>query len=204
MNPIKNLFQPSEELRLSNHFFKTSLNGLYYFQSSKHNDDRGYFSEIVLMPELEKILDFSFSIKQLNTARSEQNVIRGFHAEGWNKLVTVVSGLALSIIVDVNPKSETYKKVQSFLLGFDHENDCGSGLFISQGLANSICVLEGPVNYLYLVDRLYQDRDSAGDLAISLFDEELDIQWPIEKEQMILSQRDLAAVSLAEAVSRKA
>ncbi|MEA2056719.1 MAG: dTDP-4-dehydrorhamnose 3,5-epimerase family protein, partial [Patescibacteria group bacterium] len=170
--------------------------GLFYFQTKKYNDKRGYFSEIVNLPELEQVIGHPFNIKQVNQARSQKNVVRGMHAEGWNKLVTVNSGLIFSVIADIRPDSVTYKQTEYFQLGFDQNEEHGCGLYISQGLANSICTLEGPVNYLYLVDRLYSERDEKDNLSISIFDPDLNIAWPIEKEIMILSKRDKTAVEL--------
>jgi len=75
--------------------------------------------------------------------------------------------------------------------------------FLPIGIANSFLVLEGPVNYLYEVDRLYQDRDTAHDVAISLFDPDLNVVWPINKEQMIYSKRDVQSISLREKFPEK-
>ena len=70
----------------------------------------------------------------------------------------------------------------------------------SKGLGNSLCVVNGPVDYLYAVDALYRERDTSGDQAISLFDPELAIPWPISREQMIISERDKQSVNLAEKI----
>ncbi len=198
MNTTNNSYQPSEELQITDHFYKTKLEGLYYFQSPKYNDDRGFFSQLVILPELEQVIKKPFNIKQINHARSQTNVTRGFHAENWNKLVTVTSGLAFSAVVDLRPDSPTYKQVECFLLGYDHQPEFGTGLYISKGLGNSICVLEGPMSYIYLVDQLYSNRTKGDDQAISLFDKQLAVNWPITKEQMILSQRDQSSVTLEE------
>ncbi len=198
MDITNNCYRPLEELRVSDNFFKTKLEGLYYFKSPKHNDERGFFSQLLIVPELEQIINKPFLPKQINLARSQTNVTRGLHAEGWNKLVVVTSGLAFSAIADIRPNSPTYKQVETFQLGYDHLTEYGCGLYISQGLANSVCVLEGPLNYIYMVDKLYSERSESDNRAISLFDQELAIQWPIAKEQMIISQRDTQAVTLSE------
>ncbi len=196
-------YQPKDDLQISDHFFKTKIDGLFYFQAKKVNDERGFFSEVVNLPELESVIDHSFNIKQINHARSRTNVVRGMHAEGWNKLVTVTNGLVFSAIADIRPESETFKQIEYFMFGFDHQAEFGNGLFISQGLANSVCVIKGPASYIYLVDRLYSKRDKKDDLSISIFDPELDINWPVPKEKMVLSQRDKNAVSLEKALEAK-
>jgi dTDP-4-dehydrorhamnose 3,5-epimerase len=189
-------YTPTSKLQVSENFYKTSLPGLFYFKAPKFNDERGFFSEIIKLPELEKVIGQSFAPQQINLARSEENVVRGMHAEGWNKLVFVNSGLAFCAIADVKPNSPTYKQSEYFQLGYDNEKEFGQGLFISQGLANSVAVLKGPLNYIYIIDKLYADRDQADERSISLFDPELNINWPIAKEKIILSDRDKQAVSL--------
>lgn len=198
-----NIYQPAADLQISDHIFKTKINDLYYITIDKHNDERGFFSQIIVLKELEQVLGHSFAVKQVNYSNSKTNVVRGMHAEGWNKLVTVTHGKAFSALADIRPDSETFKQVEYFQLGFDLNPDKGAALYVPQGLANSICALEGPVDYIYLVDKLYSERDPAGDAALSIFDPALNIQWPLTREQMILSQRDIEAKSLEEILAKK-
>lgn len=196
-------YQPNPELQVSDHFFRTGISGLWYLQAEKNSDQRGFFSEIVSLPELEQVIGRSFPVKQINHARSQTNVVRGMHAEGWNKLVTATNGLVFSAIADIRPDSETFKQIKYFKLGSDHQTEFVNGLFISQGLANSVCVLEGPVSYIYLVDKLYSERDEKDDLSISIFDSDLNIDWPISRNDMVLSERDKNAVSLQQMLAEK-
>ncbi len=195
-------YKPSDENKIQEGIFKTSVNGVLYIERSIYADERGFFSEIVKVPELEKIIAMPFQVKQVNHARSEQNVMRGIHAEGWNKFVVVLTGTCFSAIVDVRPDSDTFGKKEYFLLG-NREDALKGCLFLPSGVGNSLCVLDGPVDYLYLVDRLYEDRDKSGDVAISLFDPDLDIPWPIEKENMIISERDTNSITLREKCPEK-
>lgn len=194
-------FQPQPTHQVSEHFYRTNLAGLFYFEIPKFNDQRGFFSQLAILPELDQVLGLHFEIKQVNLARSQAQVARGLHAEGWNKLVSVISGAIHSAIVDIRPNSPTFKQVEYFQLSYDQKNDTGNGLFISQGLANSVCVTQGPVNYLYLVDQLYQDRRPSDNWSLDMFDPALNLQWPIAKEEMLISERDLTAKKLAEMIS---
>jgi dTDP-4-dehydrorhamnose 3,5-epimerase len=127
----------------------------------------------------------------------EKNVIRGFHAEDWNKLITVTHGVCLCVLADIRPESQTFTKTEYILLGFGDSALPGS-LFITKGIANSLCVIEAPVDYIYAVDELYRTRDSKNDVAISLFDPELHIQWPLEKKDIVVSDRDKNTTTLRE------
>ncbi|HQM15722.1 MAG TPA: dTDP-4-dehydrorhamnose 3,5-epimerase [Candidatus Woesebacteria bacterium] len=193
---MTNIYSPSPDKQLSAHFFRTQIDGLLYFIAPKHHDERGYFSEMVLLPELEQLTLKPFTFKQANIVRSNLHVVRGLHAEGWNKLVTVISGKAFCALADLRKDSPQYLHVETFQLGFDHQPDQGSGLYIPQGIANSVCVLEAPLTYLYLVDKLYSDRSKIDELSISLHDPQLNIEWPLERDQMIISKRDREALTL--------
>lgn len=190
---IKTTYQPTKDLEIKDGVFKTRINGLYYLAFNYFPDNRGFFSEIGYTYKIETIIGTPFKIAQLNHSRSLDNVIRGLHAEGWNKLTTVTNGTAFSALADVRPDSTTFAKVETFLFG---EEGLKGSLFIAQGIANSVCVIKGPVDYLYCVDKLYQDRDPTDDQAISLFDPDLNINWPIPRDQMIISDRDKQAVTL--------
>lgn len=199
---IPSTYQPTETNTLSEGVYKTSINGLLYIDRPIITDNRGFFSEVVKIPDLEQIIGKQFVVKQVNHARSEKNVVRGIHAEGWNKYVFVLTGLCFAAIVDVRPDSVTFGNKEYFLLG-NGENALTGCLFLPVGVGNSVCVLDGPVDYLYLVDRLYQDRDKSGDIAISVFDPDLNIPWPIAKEEMIISERDTNTITLREKTPEK-
>ena len=198
------LYQPKPDLQLSKNIYKTGIDGLYYVKFKKFDDDRGFFSELVKVPEIDDIVGGHFCIKQVNCSYSKTNVIRGMHAEDWNKMVTVVTGVAFCALADIRPDSPTFGKIEIFKLSISKENGgLSGGLYVSSGIANSICALKGPVGYMYGVDKLYKDRDPAGDKAISIFDPDLNIPWPIKREDMILSQRDVNTITLREMYPEK-
>ena len=177
--------------------FKTDIDGLWYVERRQFEDERGFFAEVGHTHKLEEVSGEEFVVKQVNHSKSREKVVRGMHAEDWKKLIFVTYGVSFSALADVRPDSKTFKKVVCFKLGLG-EGALKGGLFILPGVANSVCVLKGPVEYVYLVDRLYKDRDPKGDVAISLFDPELAIDWPLKKEEMIISDRDKQAVTLKE------
>lgn len=196
------MYSPSPELEIAHGIYKTLLEGLYFIASTKHIDTRGYYSELVRIPELEQVRGVPFTVAQVNIARSYAKVARGIHAENWNKLVTVTQGTAFCAFADIRPQSSTFKQVETVLLGHG-ENALHGSFFIEKGIGNSLCVIEGPVDYLYYVDELYKERDTSFDQAVSLFDPELAIQWPLTQAEMIISDRDTKAISLAELVRVK-
>ena len=194
-----NYYAPSAELTIADNIFKTKVDGLYYFKYKKFIDERGYFTQVLEPERIRQAgINPDFQIKQVNLAVSKQRIARGIHAEGWNKLITIVSGRAFCALVDVRPTSPTYKQTEYFDFLADPSNEWGEGLYISKKIGNSVCAVEGPLHYLYGVDQLYHERNRADDLAISIFDPDLNIQWPFARKELIISERDMNGVSLRE------
>lgn len=191
-------YTPSTQISPS--IYKTNFDGLYYISIKKHQDDRGFYSEITRIPQLNQILEKPFEIKQVNHSFSLPKVIRGIHAENWNKLVTVTSGSAICNLVDLRPDSDTFGQYQTFHLGPDYLYGC---LFISKGIGNSMYIPDEKTDYIYFVDALYQDRDQANDKSINLFDPDINISWPVPKDQMIISQRDQNCANLRQLFPEK-
>jgi len=188
-------YLPTPENLLANGIYQTPLAGLFFIAYQPQRDERGFYAELSRLPEIEAVTERPFVIKQINLSSSKQNVIRGFHAESWNKLITIMTGTAFCVWVDVRPNSPTFGEAVTMTMG-ESESAVQGSMFVSSGLANSFCVLTGPLNYIYAVDALYQNRDPSGDVAISLFDPDLNIPWPIPKAQLIFSPRDAQAVTL--------
>lgn len=168
---------------MENKYIKTtSIPGLLILERPILSDTRGFFRELFHKDELEKIVGFKFDGIQMNHSRSVPGVIRGIHAEKWNKIIYPVSGEVFIAIVDIRPDSPTFAKVETFNVGDDNR----IGLFIPNGLANSLCVIgEKNVDYIYLVDSYYDGSDTR---AIAWDDPDLQINWPIKNP--IISERD--------------
>lgn len=161
---------------------KTSIEGLLVLKRPLHADDRGFFREIFHINEVEEVLGIEFKGVQMNHAFSHPRVLRGIHAEDWNKIISPLNGEVFVAIADIRPDSPTFGKVEIFTINDQNR----ISLFISKGLANSYCVTGGEsVNYIYLVDAYYDGTDTR---AVAFDDPDLNIAWPIEDP--IISERD--------------
>ncbi|MBU1032104.1 dTDP-4-dehydrorhamnose 3,5-epimerase family protein [Patescibacteria group bacterium] len=161
---------------------KTSIPGLLRLERPIFSDERGFFREVFHKDELEKIIGMNFDGVQMNHSHSESRVIRGIHAENWNKIIYPVSGQVFIAIVDIRPDFPTFSQVATFTV--DDSNRIG--LFIPEGLANSLCVIgQEAVDYMYLVDAYWDGSDTR---AIAWDDPDLNISWPIKNP--IISERD--------------
>lgn len=190
--------------------FETALSGVYAIPYRPNHDERGFFAEFSKIPQLDAVRGQEFIVKQLNHAHSKHRVIRGFHSEDWNKLVSIVQGVAFVAIADIRPTSPSFGKVLLTLLGQqDTQIDTSlfqdssllskmpiftGSLFLPAGVANSVCAISQTIDYIYAVDKLYADRDPAGDVALSLFDPSIGVSWPFSESTMIFSQRDRESV----------
>lgn len=169
---------------------KTSIEGLLIIEMPDHSDERGFFREVFHVNEIEEVLRHEFKPLQMNHARSNSKVLRGIHAENWNKLIYPVNGEVFAVILDIRVDSPTFSKFETFTI--DDSNRIA--LFISKGLANSYVVIgKDIVEYIYLVDRYY---DGSPTKAIAYDDPDLNINWPISDP--IISERDRNSIKLRE------
>lgn len=160
----------------------TSIPGLLILERPIFSDERGFFRELFHKDELEKVIGSKFDGVQMNHSHSLPGVIRGIHAEEWNKIIYPVCGQVFIAVVDIRPDSSTFAKVETFLVGDDNR----IGLFIPKGLANSLCVIgDTTVEYIYLVDDYWDGSDTR---AIAWDDPDLNINWPVKNP--IISERD--------------
>lgn len=193
-----NYYTPKKDFEIADNIFKTRIDGLYYIKYKKFLDERGFFSQILEPERIRQAgINPDFQIKQVNLSVSKSKIARGIHSEGWNKLITVIQGHAFCALADVRRDSPTYKNVEYFDFIADPNSEWGESLYISKKIGNSVCAVEGPMHYLYGVDLLYHERNKADDLAVSIFDPDLNIQWPFAKEEMIISERDINSVTLS-------
>jgi len=174
---------------------KTQIEGLLVLKRPVHEDDRGFFREIFHIDEIEKTLGIEFKGVQMNHASSKPSVLRGIHAENWNKIICPVNGEVFVSIVDIRPNSPTFAKVETFIINDENR----IALFVSKGLANSYCIIGAQsVNYIYLVDAYYDGSDTR---ALAWDDPDLAIDWPIKDP--IISDRDKNNPSLRELFPEK-
>lgn len=161
---------------------KTSIDGLLILKRPIHKDERGFFREIFHLDEIEKTLNIEFKGVQMNHAYSQPKVLRGIHAENWNKIICPLNGEVFVAIADIRPDSPNFGKVEKFTINDENR----IALFVPKGLANSYCIIgDEAVHYIYLVDAYYDGSDTK---AVAFNDPDLAISWPIEDP--IISQRD--------------
>lgn len=154
------------------------IEGLLVVRWETHTDDRGFFRQTHRLDELVEALGRDPHLRQGNHSRSRPGVLRGFHAEPWDKLVYVARGNAFAAVADIRPHSPTFGEVATFRLG-DPPGE-RIRLFVARGLANAFCVPgEDPVDYLYDVSEYW--RDDLDKPAVAWDDPDLGVDWPLDE-----------------------
>lgn len=166
---------------------RTAITGLLVVRWPTHDDERGFFRQTHQRAELAEALGRDLRLEQGNHARSSVGVLRGFHAEPWDKLVYVPRGVVFAAVADVRPDSATFGQVTTFHLG-DPPVGERLRLFVSEGLANAYCVLDGPADYLYDVSAPWSpDADKR---AVAWDDPDLAVDWPVDAPIVSVEDRD--------------
>jgi dTDP-4-dehydrorhamnose 3,5-epimerase len=169
----------------------TAIPGLFVVRWDTHGDDRGFFRQTYQQGELREALGREVVLAQGNHSRSAPGVLRGFHAEPWDKLVYVARGTVFSAIADLRPDSPTFGEVVTFTLG-DPPGE-RIRLWISEGLGNAFCALT-EADYLYDVTAEWAPGVDKG--AVAWDDPDLAVDWPVERPE--LSDADRANPTLRE------
>ncbi len=167
---------------------RTTIDGLLVVDSPLVEDARGFFRESYRRSELESVLGRVVELRQANHSRSGVGVLRGFHAEPWDKLVYVPRGRALCAVGDVRPDSPTFGETLQFELG-----DGPAGrirLFIAQGLANAFQALED-TDY---VNDVSEEFTADGRRGFAWDDPDLGVRWPLHPP--LLSEADASQPTL--------
>lgn len=171
----------------------TEIPGLLIYERETFSDDRGFFREAVELRDIEKVLGKKINVTQWNHSQSHPRVIRGFHAEPWEKIVYVVKGNVLAVVVDLRPESPTFGKTVKITLG---ENERKT-LYLPEGMGNSFCALgETDAEYLYMITGYFEGKPTP---AVLWNDPVLTKQfggWPIENP--IVSDKDRQYPTLKE------
>ena len=165
---------------------ETEIQGVYIIEPKVFGDSRGYFFESYSRREFEaKVGPVEFV--QDNESKSYYGVVRGLHFQkpphAQAKLVRVVKGKVLDVAVDLRKDSPTYGRHVSVELSEDNRRQ----VFIPKGFAHGFSVLSEEAVFQYKCDDYYAPETEC---AIAWNDPELNIDWRIPADQVILSEKD--------------
>lgn len=161
---------------------KLELDGVRLFVPSIIKDRRGSFTEKLNINHVN-----DFNIKQINQSVSDKNVFRGFHFQKkpkeQAKYVWVESGAILDIVINIQPDSPDYRKYLIVELTDSNNHH----LLVPKGFAHGFISLFDNSKVCYAVDNFYSMEYDSG---INFMDESLQIDWPINTDSLIVSDKD--------------
>ena len=165
---------------------KTSIDGVVIIEPRLFKDARGYFFESFNQQEFEeKVCHTTFV--QDNESKSSYGVIRGLHFQkppfAQSKLVRVVKGAVLDVAVDIRKGSPTFGQHVSVELTDENHRQ----FFIPRGFAHGFSVLSEEVVFQYKCDNFYAPQSEG---AIAWDDPDLEIDWRMPADKVLLSEKD--------------
>ncbi|UTB75669.1 dTDP-4-dehydrorhamnose 3,5-epimerase [Latilactobacillus curvatus] len=165
----------------------TKLQDVKIIEPAVFGDHRGFFTESYSDRDFKEAgIDVDF-IQDNHSLSTQAGVLRGLHFQrgkaAQTKLIRVVTGAVLDVIVDVRAGSPTYKQWEGYILSASNHRQ----LLVPKGFAHGFVTLTDNVNFLYKCDGYY---DTEADGGISFKTPELNIDWPIDFDQAITSEKD--------------
>jgi dTDP-4-dehydrorhamnose 3,5-epimerase len=171
---------------------ESPIKGLFVVDLQLFEDERGWFKENYQKSKMESLGLPSFEIVQNNISfNREVGVTRGLHAEPWDKFISVANGRVFGAWVDL-------RKSTGFGTVYTTEITPDKAIFVPRGVANGYQTLEENVSYTYLVNEHWSPN--AQYTFVNLFDNELNISWPIPKNEAITSEKDADHPSLKDVI----
>jgi dTDP-4-dehydrorhamnose 3,5-epimerase len=168
----------------------------YEITPKQFGDERGVFLESYRFDKLAEIVGHPVDLRQGNISVSQKGVARGIHyadvPRGQAKYVTVAHGAVIDYIVDIRLGSPTFGKWESVLL----DDVDRRAVYLAEGLGHAFLSLADNSTVNYLTTDVYNKPREHG---VSLFDPQLELVFPAEVGEPILSPADAEAPTLAEA-----
>ncbi len=168
---------------MSDNFFEKKLAGrtidaipdMIEFDIPVHGDNRGWFKENF---QKEKMLPLGFPASffkenklQNNVSLSRKGVLRGLHAEPWDKYISVAdNGRVLGSWVDLREGASFGHVYQTVI-------DASKGIYVPRGVANGFQVLSETVSYSYLVNDYWALDLKPKYAFVNYADPALGIEW---------------------------
>jgi dTDP-4-dehydrorhamnose 3,5-epimerase len=174
-------------------FFHTPIPDLFVFEPKVLEDSRGYFFEAY---NEQTFTNQGIETKfiQDNQSKSSYGVIRGLHYQlnpyAQAKLVRVLEGAVIDVAVDIRQGSPTFG--QSYLIELSSENK--KQLLIPAGFAHGFSVISKVAIVLYKCDQFY-NKESEGGIIYN--DPELNIDWQLPGDKVLVSEKDLQLPTLS-------
>ena len=150
-------------------------------------DERGFLSETYNRRRLAEFGIHADFVQDNHSFSSVRGVVRGLHFQiepyAQGKLVRVTRGSIFDVALDLRHGSPTYGRHVSTVLNAEN----WAQLWIPVGFAHGFCTLEPDCEVLYKTTAYYSPECSRG---IRWDDPALGIAWPVDRQDVVLSDAD--------------
>lgn len=165
---------------------ETPIKDLLIIKPAVFADARGFFMETFNEKRYQEA-GITQRFVQDNQSKSSYGVVRGLHFQhspySQAKLVSVTVGKVWDVAVDLRSNSATYGQ----WYGVELTDENHYQFLIPRGFAHGFSVLSSTAIFSYKCDNFY---NPAADGGIMFNDPDLNIDWKIPAEKMILSEKD--------------
>ncbi|MDR0996621.1 MAG: dTDP-4-dehydrorhamnose 3,5-epimerase [Zoogloeaceae bacterium] len=158
-------------------------------------DARGFFFESYHEKAFSEAAGFTPNFVQDNHSQSTRGVLRGLHyqiRQAQGKLVRVVEGEVFDVAVDIRRSSPRFGQWVGAVLSAENKRQ----LWIPPGFAHGFLCLSERAQFLYKATDYYAPQYER---CIAWNDPAIGVDWPFDKAQLLLSDKDKTGVPLADA-----
>jgi len=177
------------------HFEEIDNSSLLSLVPSTFEDSRGWFSETFNEAVFRLNTQLNITFVQDNESVSHKNVFRGFHFQippkAQAKLVRVVHGAIIDFAIDLRMTSPNFGKVYSIELTAENRKQ----FFIPEGFAHGFIALKDHTIVNYKCSQYYSP---ASERSLIFHDPNLQINWPVQLNELIISEKDKAGQPLSD------
>lgn len=173
---------------------QTGLTGVIEITPRRFADSRGHFSETYNADTLAQHGITTQFVQDNQSYSRDAGTVRGLHFQAppsaQVKLVRVLQGVIWDVAVDVRKGSPTF----GHWAGVELSDQAGNQLLIPEGFLHGFVTRTADCMVAYKCSATYAP-DSEG--AVRFDDPDLAIDWGIDPEKAVLSDKDAAAPSFA-------
>lgn len=166
---------------------QTKLKGCFIIEPKVFEDERGYFFESFNVTKFNEVAGMDINFVQDNQSFSKRGVVRAIHYQvepyAQAKLVRVLNGKVLDIAVDLQKDSPTFGQHIAVELSSENKKQ----LFIPRGFGHGFITLSETAEFFYKCDNYYSKEAEGG---IIYNDPEINIDWVLNPEEIVLSEKD--------------
>ena len=162
---------------------------------SRHEDDRGYFTETFRSDLFGQHAEATCFVQENQSLSRRAGTVRGLHFQtdpcAQGKLVRCIAGSIFDVAVDVRSWSPTFGRWVAVTL----TPQAGNQLWVPRGFAHGFCTLEPDTIVSYKVTSYYSPENDKG---LAWDDPAVAIAWPSVAASETLSAKDRVQPSLAD------